>query len=522
MSGAGVNQCSTYVDCATHTICNAQQQCVSTSGVGVDQCQTDSNCVVVTTHNECNLQKQCVSVSGVGTDQCATSVDCQPVLPPQVFHNECNAQNQCVAVNGLGTDTCQTNNDCVAVVDDDGVDGLGNGGDEEGGGGDDGGDNGGGGDQGGGGGVGLVEDIVSGGGETVQQVITESVKIVEVIATAIVDKIPEPVKAVAVQTKEIIETPQGSAVTKAVSTTGVVIAATVATAPFFTFSFFEIFLIPFRLFGLLLTGMGIKKRISRWGVVYDSVTKQPLDPAYVILRNVNNGKEFSAITDLDGRYGFLVGPGTYQLSAKKTNYKFPSDKLYGQNQDELHSNLYFGEKITIKNSSDVILKNIPLDPLKFDWNEFAKKNKKLMKFYSRWGVVFAKISDVFFVLGFFVAILAYVFAPYPYNTIIMVSYLVLSLLRIFGLKPKPYGRITDSATGNPLSFAIVHVVVPDSGVQIASKPADKYGRYYCLVSPGKYYVKIEKKNEDGSYSLAYTSGIVNVSRKGIIKDRFRI
>ena len=96
------------------------------------------------------------------------------------------------------------------------------------------------------------------------------------------------------------------------------------------------------------------------------------------------------------------------------------------------------------------------------------------------------------------------------------------ILRVFGFKPKPCGRIIDKATGIPLSFAIIRVILSDSNVEITSKSADKYGKYYCLVPPGKYRIKIEKKNQDGSYSLAYTSKIIDVSHKGIIKENFDI
>ena len=119
-------------------------------------------------------------------------------------------------------------------------------------------------------------------------------------------------------------------------------------------------------------------------------------------------------------------------------------------------------------------------------------------------------------------IIAFIFAPYPYNTIIMGSYLILLVLRILGLKPKSFGYIIDKDTNIPLSFAIIRVLLPDSNTVITSKSADKYGKYYCLIPPGKYYTRIEKKNMDGSYSLAYTSPVIDVSHKGIIKNIFKI
>ena len=169
-----------------------------------------------------------------------------------------------------------------------------------------------------------------------------------------------------------------------------------------------------------------------------------------------------------------------------------------------------------------IVKNIPLDPVKFDWNEFAKKDKNLMKFYSKWDILIRKIYDFFFVIGFIVAVIAFGFAPYPYNMVIIVLYLFLLLMRVLGLKPKAYGSVIDKATGTPLSFAIIRIIMPVSDKEIASKAVDKYGKYYCLVSPGKYYVKIEKKNNDGSYSLIHTSQLIDTSKKGIINEVFEI
>src|SRR6185295_3255558 len=99
----------------------------------------------------------------------------------------------------------------------------------------------------------------------------------------------------------------------------------------------------------------------------------PLDPVIVLLRDLKGNDVASAVTDIDGRYGFFVKPGKYQLLAKKTNYFFPSLKLNEKKDDEIYTNLYFGETIEITKPGQIIDKNIPLDPIDFDWNEFAKR-----------------------------------------------------------------------------------------------------------------------------------------------------
>lgn len=335
---------------------------------------------------------------------------------------------------------------------------------------------------------------------------------VPVIVTKVVTKV----------VKEIVNTPEASVATKTVSTAGAAVATAAVASTFFPLSLFELFLLPLRLFGLIASALGLRKRVLPWGVVYDSVTKQPLDPAYIVLKDAQGREVSSAITDLDGRFGFLVEPGVYTMQVRKTNYIFPSQKLAGKAQDELYSDLYFGENIIVKTSGEIILKNIPLDPVKFDWNEFIKKSKKLMKFYSKWDIILRRIYSFFFVVGFITAVVVFIFAPYPYNTVIMMLYVLIILLRIFGIKPKTYGYIVEKATGVPLSFPIIRAITADSNKEILSKSADRYGKYYCLVPPGKYYVKIEKKNDDGSYSLVYTSPTIDVSKKGIIKQKFEV
>jgi hypothetical protein len=323
-------------------------------------------------------------------------------------------------------------------------------------------------------------------------------------------QIPAPIQAI----KEIINTPVGSVVTKAITTT----TATVVTA----FSLPEIILMPLRLLLLVLSLLGFYKKAKPWGVVYDSVTKRPLDPAYVILKNKKGKDVTSAITDLDGRYGFLADPGVYTMAANKTHYAFPSKQLAGKTKDEVYSNLYFGESIEIKTREDIINKNIPLDPVGFDWNEFAKQDKRLLTFYSRWDAVMRKGLDGMFYVGFGVAIIALLAAPYPYNLIIFGVYIFLSILRMLGFKPKPFGYVFDNATKTALSYAIVRIMLADSNTQITYRVTDKFGRYYCLLPNGSYYVKIEKKNSDGSYSLVYTSQILNLKKRGILKQTFHV
>jgi hypothetical protein len=321
--------------------------------------------------------------------------------------------------------------------------------------------------------------------------------------------------------RKTLQAPVVNQTVNTVSTIGLAVggAGLVSSFVFLPLNLNELFWLLMRLWAALLNVLGIKKRAKPWGVVYDSVTKQPLDPAYVVLKD-QQGKEIgSCITDLDGCYGFLVEPGQYYLMAQKTHYQFPSQRLKNQTQDELYDHLYFGQKIEIKRLNEVIIQNIPLDPIKFDWNEFAKKSKGLLTFYSRFDLWFRRFLDLFFVIGFILAFLALIFVPHPFNIIIFGLYIVVFILRKLGLRPRAYGSIVEKATGQPLSFAIIKVFQADIKKQLFQRVADKYGRYYLLVPKGNYYLVIEKKQPDGSYQPIATTPII-YAKQGIIKQRW--
>ena len=321
----------------------------------------------------------------------------------------------------------------------------------------------------------------------------------------------------------ISNTPAVDISTKTVTTAGVAGGGTVIFSSFLgsTLSFSEFFLNFFRLWSLFLAAIGLRKKTKPWGTVYDSVTKQPLDPAYVVLQDKDNHEIATAITDLDGRFGFLVSEGVYKIYVRKNNYSFPSRKLFGQKEDELYENLYFGEFLDFKKNK-LILKNIPMDPEKFDWNEFAKRDKKLLKFNSPYAHFFTKISNILFYSGFILALLLLVINVLNYyNIAILLVYLVLSLLRIVGVKSKSYGTIFERATGFPLSFAVIRVFLKDSKKEIFHRIADKFGHYYCLLPKGEYYISLEKKNNNESYSNVYTSGNF-IIKNGILNKDFEV
>jgi len=275
-----------------------------------------------------------------------------------------------------------------------------------------------------------------------------------------------------------------------------------------------------RCWNLLLTALGFRKR-RPWGVVYDSITKHPLDPASIKLTDEYGKTLSTSYTDLDGRYGFLVGPGTYHLEVNKKNYIFPSEHLANKLTDEVYTNLYFGGPVITTGENATILNNIPLDPVNLEWGEFTEQNKKRFRYYSERDRILSFFVLWLFRFGFLTALYAVLVNRTSYNLGLFSLYILVGGLRLLGFGPRPYGSLTESRTGNPLSYALVVVRNADIHTEVARIVADRLGRYYALVSDGRYVVDIKKKEPDESYTFVYTSPVLTV-KGGIIKQNFRI
>ncbi len=322
---------------------------------------------------------------------------------------------------------------------------------------------------------------------------------------------------------EFLNTEVGGNIARFISTSGVISGFFAGISAFFLSpsAVFQIFLLPFRLWALLMAFFGFKKKQRSWGVVYDSVTKQPIDPAYVLLEDEKGNEIKTAITDIDGRYGFLVDEGKYRLKANKTNYKFPSEKLKGRLSDEIYNNLYFGEVFSVGKKGDLVIKNIPMDPEDFDWNEFNKLNKNILTYYSYGEFFKAVVLNWFFYIGFVVSIIALVVAFSLYNIVILALYVLVFFLRLISPKPHRYGKVLKEKNGKPYSYAIVKVFMLEGGRETYKTVCDMNGRYLSLVTNGEYYVKIDRKNQDGSYEHVYTSKPFEV-KNGVVDKVFKV
>lgn len=336
------------------------------------------------------------------------------------------------------------------------------------------------------------------------------------LAEDAVEMITDISVAIVENTGEIVRSPAGRVVTAITQPVGVVsggvaIGSQVLISTATVTSFSDIYLLLVRGLGLLL-GLFRKKR-KPWGTVYDSVTKRPLDPAYVTI--TKDGVEISdAITDLDGRFGFFVPPGKYTLTAGKTNYSFPSKNLAGKDKDELYDSLYQGDEVENK-EGEVVMRNIPLDPVTFDWNEFQKNKQNLFRLYSekekRWKIAF----DYVYKIGFLGALLAAIFNGNYLNYTFVIFYALINIYQTFFIAKRTAVALKYAGTNEPIPYSIVKLFSAEAGNQVKSVVSDHLGRFYLLVGPGKYYMTVDAKLPDASYKTIYKSEVMDL-KDGIV------
>lgn len=290
--------------------------------------------------------------------------------------------------------------------------------------------------------------------------------------------------------------------------------------PFLT----EIVILPYRYAVRFLRILGVVRDNRQWGVVYDSKSKRPIDPAYVTVRNQMGIVVASAVTDLDGRFGIMLPQGWYTIFVEKTNYIFPSQRLLGRHSDGFYTGLYFGDRIEIIGAEQLLSFAIPMDPVRKDWNQKEKKKRNLT-FHSEQHREYFNGSAIYFLLlgVFLTARLIQDWTPLMQGLVeIYIGVLIIGIITfLFFSKDRYHSVVLDKKDGKPLSFAKVTVFSAEHKMQIATKTTLLNGQFTCLLPNGEYYVTIERRGNLGQYNLVHTSKPFTVT-KGFINRYFKV
>jgi DNA-binding beta-propeller fold protein YncE len=340
---------------------------------------------------------------------------------------------------------------------------------------------------------------------------------------AVKKAVVEPARILIHDIEEVTPTPLKTYIPKTFMTSGLLVGSVaMVTDNLFAapMSFSQLALLPARLWANFLTALGIRKRRRPWGTVYDSMTKQPIDPIYLELVNKEGFVVSKVMTDAFGRYSFKVAPGHYMLRPKKEGYIFPSLMLAHTTRDEIYQDLYFGNYFEVKQDNEQLSKNIPVDRTNINWQEFFNEDQKILNWLSRRDKIISQVSHVLFVVGFVIAVLALFLAPRPYSVIVFLLYVLMFAIKRSGVNPSRLGKVIDQNTKAPLAFAVVRIYSVKLGNEVMRKVTNKYGQFFCPVPDGDYYLSFDRKNPNGSYTEASRKELVQ-SRRGIVSGSWQ-
>lgn len=302
--------------------------------------------------------------------------------------------------------------------------------------------------------------------------------------------------------KEVVKTLSNSIANPII---GVTVAAALAAfvlnpllSLLFNFPFRDIF---YFFFSSFLEFLGIRKRRRPWGVVYESLSKKPIAGAVVkIIESDSQRVRETRITDNEGRFGFLVEKGIYNLTVAKNGFSFPSQKinLNTKGSDGYYPKVYLGGNLKVKEG--FLGLNIPIDMLAEEQSRGRLLFLRFIRFFERLRLPILIIGTVLALVNF------YLFRSVV-DFIIIFVYLLLWAFEIWNLrKIKPYGQVNDQEK-KLLDLVILRFFRADNSRLVVTCISDSHGRFYVLLPEGKYYFTAMK----GGY-LPYKSEEISVSR----------
>jgi uncharacterized repeat protein (TIGR01451 family) len=231
-----------------------------------------------------------------------------------------------------------------------------------------------------------------------------------------------------------------------------------------------------------------RRKREEWGVVYDALTKLPVDLAVVRLYSKETKKLIQTrVTDKQGRYLIIAKePGKYYLSVSKLGYTYPTQYLKNDTQDIKYYDLYHGEEIEVTDKKSTIAVNIPLDPVE----QRVASVKEVLRSY-----LIKNLRLIVAYLGIILAVLVVIIIP----TVITIGALIIHLILfvifrrlIVPKKPKGWGIIYDSRTKKPVKQAVIKIFDMRFNKLLGAQVTDSKGRYAFLVGKNEYQMLTEK------------------------------
>jgi hypothetical protein len=254
----------------------------------------------------------------------------------------------------------------------------------------------------------------------------------------------------------------------------------------------------------ILSFFGFVKKSRPYGLVYDSITKKPIDRAVVRVYNMSDKLVWTDVTSAFGTFGANLPIGRYKILVVKPGYKFPSTVVSSPIDYPLEP-VYHGEviKFNRRNEFNIV---IPMD-------QIEKKGiaKTIAKLFSSASILVKLGHILLFLAGFLLAVHTVYLYPSSYNLIALIFYVpaLFLVLRNLFIKERSKGMVIDR-NGNPIAGVTVTLKEMRFDKFVAKRVTDKNGEYQMIVPNGTYQLGIM---DEGYRAVRYEGGSSIVSRK---------
>lgn len=238
---------------------------------------------------------------------------------------------------------------------------------------------------------------------------------------------------------------------------------------------------------------GLRRREEKpWGVVIDKASRRPVTGASVKVFDAASRKlKDSQLTDVEGRFGFLVPPGLYYLHIGKGGYQeYESEFIEVPESEEEALNLEI--KLEEKSRRGVF------------WRTLGGWLRETFAVGSPWILV----------LGTIVSLVIAILFPSTLHYIVLGLYVALDILKIIidNWTVKPFGTVTSRADQLPLALAVVKVFDARRNWLMQTRVTNQKGQFKLLILPGEYIVTCSKQDYQ-----SYASESLTVRRADVIK-----
>jgi len=246
--------------------------------------------------------------------------------------------------------------------------------------------------------------------------------------------------------------------------------------------FFDLsFLLNPQLLGAaFLALLGLRKKKERpWGLIYDSITKHPLNFGIVRLFSKSGQEIGTEITDQFGAFSFLPAPGAYALGAQRPGYLFPSKFVKGARDGE-YENIYRGGEFAVGPEQAAVSLSVPLDPP--DTSTYGR----VLTIFRRRGF---GINAVILLIGVSLSALSYLAIPTALNQVLVIIYMggLAVLLASRTASASHWGAVRDES-GQPQGGIALALVNAKSGALVKRRVTNPEGRYQFLAPRGEYRI----------------------------------